>query len=144
MESNNNFSILAFDYGLKNIGCAVAQSSIGVASPLKIIRARDGVPKNWNEIRDLVTEWRPQLLVVGNPLNMDDTENEIGQRVKKFCYRLKGRFNLPVELVDERLSTREAKKIALSCNYQSTNFKKNPVDLIAACLILESYFSRSD
>ena len=137
-------TVIAFDYGTKNIGVAVAQRQLGAASPLRLLKARDGIP-DWKEIETLLKEWKPQTLVVGLPLNMDDSDNETTKRARKFANRLEGRFNIKTELIDERLSTREAKNIAHEQKIFSGNFsgdyKNNPVDLIAACLILETYLN---
>ena len=73
--------------------------------------------------------------MVGLPLNMDDSENEICTRARKFAKRLHGRFGHPCYLWDERLSSVEAKRLKPSANY-----KKDAVDSLAACAILESWF----
>jgi len=122
--------VMAFDYGTKKMGVAIGQSVTGTASPLKNISAKDGVP-NWEEIGKLISEWRPDLFIVGLPLNMDGSESEISLRAEKFARRLTGRFNIPHRTVDERLTSFEAK--------QHTD-EKADVDAIAAALILESYF----
>lgn len=75
-------TVLAFDFGTKSIGVAVGQEITGTASPLAALKARDGIP-DWNVIEKLYEEWQPQLVVVGLPLNMDGTEQEVTQRAKK-------------------------------------------------------------
>lgn len=131
-------TIIAFDFGTSSIGCAVGQSITGTAQGLSSFKAQDGIP-DWNEIGKLLAEWQPDLLVVGLPLNMDGTEQPLTQRARKFANRLNGRFNLPVELQDERLTTVEAKaEIFSRGGYKA--LKKDKVDSISACLILESWF----
>lgn len=134
-----SLSLLAFDYGLKNIGVAYGQSITGTANELPPLAARDGIP-NWDQIAKLITEWRPQRLLVGLPLNMDDSESELSQRARKFANRLHGRFGLPVELYDERLTTRLAKEEARERGHKG-NYATTPVDSIAARLLLESWFN---
>lgn len=134
-----SFSVLAFDYGLKNIGVAYGQSITGTANEMSPLTARDGIP-NWDEIAKLISEWQPQQLLVGLPLNMDDSESELSQRARKFANRLHGRFGLPVELFDERLTTRLAKEEARERGHKG-NYSTNPVDSIAARLLLESWFN---
>lgn len=102
-------TILGFDFGLKYIGVAVGQTITQQANGICTLRAKEGIPR-WEEIETLLQEWRPQRLIVGYPLNMDDTESEMCTRAKKFANRLHGRFGLPVELVDERLTSWEAKQ----------------------------------
>lgn len=131
--------ILAFDFGTKNIGAAYGQTLTRTAQELPTIKARDGVP-DWQQIAALLAEWQPTHLLVGLPLNMDDTETELAVRARKFGNRLHGRFGLPVEMWDERLSTREAKAEARGRGHKG-HYKSDPVDAIAARLILESWLN---
>lgn len=89
----------------------------------------------------LLEEWRPDLLVVGLPLNMDGSESDMSARARKFANRLHGRFGLPVELFDERLSSFEAKTLVNSELPEAGKAFKKPatVDALAAALILESW-----
>jgi putative Holliday junction resolvase len=135
----NALTLLAFDYGLKNIGVAFGQSVTGTAKELPPLAARDGIP-NWEEIAKLIAEWQPQRLLVGLPLNMDDSESELSQRARKFANRLHGRFGLHIELFDERLTTRLAKEEARERGHKG-NYAVTPVDSIAARLLLESWFN---
>ncbi|WP_386692199.1 MULTISPECIES: Holliday junction resolvase RuvX [unclassified Lonepinella] len=131
-------TVLAFDFGTKSIGCAVGQSITGTAQALPAFKAQDGIP-NWDAIEKLLKEWQPDRLVVGLPLNMDGTEQALTLRAKKFANRLHGRFGLPVELQDERLTTVDARAEI----FQHGGFRaldKGKVDGISACLILESWF----
>ncbi|MDP0403970.1 Holliday junction resolvase RuvX [Glaesserella parasuis] len=133
-------TVLAFDFGKNSIGCAVGQSITGTAQGLSAFKAQDGIP-NWEQIGKVIAQWQPDLLVVGLPLNMDGTEQPLTQRAKKFAKRLNGRFNLPVELQDERLTTVEAKsEIFTRGGFKA--LKKGKVDAISACLILESWFEQ--
>lgn len=129
---------LAFDFGTKSIGCAVGQSITGTAQALPAFKAQDGVP-NWAEIEKCLKEWKPDIVVVGLPLNMDGTEQPLTQRAKKFANRLNGRFGVKVALQDERLTTTQARsEIFDRGGYRA--LKKGKVDGISACLILESWF----
>ncbi|GLS27051.1 Holliday junction resolvase RuvX [Marinibactrum halimedae] len=130
---------IAFDYGVKNIGVAAGQSLTQTASELNPIPARDGTP-DWDQIEQLLKEWRPDVVIVGLPLNMDDSESEFSVRTRKFANRVHGRFGVKVELMDERLSTRDAKDAAQKRGHKG-NYGKNPIDSIAARLILESWFA---
>jgi len=130
---------LAFDFGLSNIGVAYGQSVTGHAKELNPIRAKDGIPQ-WNEIDALLKEWKPSTVVVGLPLNMDDSESELCVRARKFGRRLHGRFSVDVTFMDERLSTFEAKQEAKAGGHKG-NYKQHPIDSIAARLILESWFA---
>jgi len=130
--------VIAFDYGEKRIGVGVGQSITGTANPLKALAAKDGQP-NWQLVSELFLEWQPDYVVVGLPLNMDTTEQRLTKRAKKFANRLNGRFQIKVELMDERLSSVEAREQMFeSGGYR--NLTNNSIDSHAACLILESWF----
>lgn len=131
--------VLAFDFGVRRIGVAVGNEMIGRATALEPLPARDGIP-DWNLITRLVDEWRPDLFVVGLPLNMDGSESEMSTRSRKFGKRLYGRYGKPCDMVDERGSTREAKAIAREAGHRG-NYREEGVDGLAAQLILESYFA---
>ena len=80
-------TVLAFDFGTKSIGCAVGQSITGTAQALPAFKAQDGIP-NWSAIENCLKEWKPDVLVVGLPLNMDGTIQDLTLRAKKFANRL--------------------------------------------------------
>lgn len=130
-------TMLAFDFGMKSIGIAVGQAITGTASPLQAFKAVDGIPQ-WELVADVIKQWQPEALLVGLPLNMDGTEQAITQNVKKFCARLKHKYNLPVLMHDERLSTVDARAKL----FELGGFKKltkGKVDSVSACLIYESW-----
>lgn len=102
-----------------------------------MVRARDGIP-DWRELERLLEEWRPELLVVGNPLNMDDSDSELSRLAQKFGRRLAERFRLPVEFMDERLSSFEAKQLLRERGHRG-DYRESPADSLAAKLILESW-----
>lgn len=131
--------VLAFDFGLRRIGVACGQELLGSARPVTMITARDGVP-DWSRIEALLNEWQPDLVVVGLPLNMDGTESDMCARARKFGKRIHGRFHVPVEMMDERLSSFEAKEAVLA-EGGSSDFGRHGVDDLAAVLILESWFN---
>lgn len=130
-------SVLAFDFGTRKIGIASGQSVTGSGSPLPAIPCRQEKP-DWAAIEAVIREWRPDTLVVGLPLNMDDSESELSTRARRFARQLNGRFNLPVFMVDERLSTREARD-RLGDDYRGGPDAR--VDSLAAVLMIESFFS---
>ncbi|MCA2015267.1 Holliday junction resolvase RuvX [Vibrio tritonius] len=132
-------TIMAFDFGTKSIGSAIGQEITGTASPLKAFKANDGIP-NWDDIEKQIKEWQPNLLVVGLPTDLRGKAlDEITARAKKFAQRLHGRFGLPVELHDERLSTAEARSELFSFGGYKALSKGN-IDCQSAVVILESWF----
>lgn len=132
--------VIAFDYGTRFIGVAVGQSITRTASPLSALPAKEGIP-NWDQIAALLKEWQPQRLVVGLPLNMDGTPSEMSQRAEKFARRLHGRFGLPVETWDERLSSYEARGEMLARDRGNRDFRERGVDSESARLVLEGWFA---
>ena len=126
--------ILAFDYGTQKIGVASGNELLGTATPLKALPCKNTQP-NWDDIAALLKEWEPEALVVGLPLNMDGSDSESTVCARKFANRLHGRFGKKVWLIDERLSTREAR--------ERTGIKKadSRVDSMAAVIIAEGFFA---
>lgn len=98
---------LVFDFGLRRIGVAVAETGLGHAHALASIGARDGAPQ-WPPLDALVAEWQPQQLVVGLPLNMDGTRSAMCAKAEVFGALVEARYGLPAAYADERLSTFEA------------------------------------
>ena len=133
-------SLLAFDYGTKNIGIASGQTITHSANSLPALKAKDGIP-DWNQVEKVLKEWQPDLVLVGLPLNMDDSESELSARARKFANRLHGRFGVKVEMVDERLSSFEAKREVMGRG-GSRDYKNNPVDSIAARIILQTWLEQ--
>jgi putative Holliday junction resolvase len=131
-------TVLAFDYGTGSIGVSVGQSITRTANELPPLKATNGIP-SWDAVQAVLDEWQPDLVVVGLPLNMDGSDSELAARARKFANRIHGRFGYAIALHDERLSTREAKQEARSRGH-SGSYKQNPVDSIAARLILESWW----
>tara|TARA_B100000768_G_scaffold54562_1_gene53074 strand:- start:2402 stop:2839 length:438 start_codon:yes stop_codon:yes gene_type:complete len=130
-------NLLGFDFGTAQIGIATGQTVTNTATSLAIITARDGIP-DWRALGEIINQWRPDLIVVGLPLNMDDSESELSQRARKFARRLHGRFNIDTLMMDERLTSREAK--AAHRHHGKRDLDK--IDHIAAALILQSWLDQ--
>ena len=132
-------TVLAFDYGEKFIGVAVGSTQSGLAQALTTVNATKKGP-DWAEITSLIAEWEPDCLVVGLPLNMDGTESELTRAARRFVDRLKGRYNLPVHMVDERLTTIAAKAMLTDSGRSGKRQHKPDIDKLAAQAILQSFF----
>ena len=124
--------IIAFDYGEKKIGVAVGQTSTNTSSPLKIIFNKDN-KTNWISISSLLDEWKPDLILLGKPLNMDGSESVIMKKVDKFYKELKSIYDADIEFVDERLTTFEAREIL-------KDEKHDNVDAHAAKILIDNWF----
>lgn len=125
-------TVLAFDFGLKKIGVALGNTFLKEAQPLEIIRTETKQAR-FEVIANLIQKWEPDVLVVGLPLTEAGEEQFASGHARRFANQLHGRFNLPVELVDERGSSMEAQQ-RLSKNIDE--------DAVAAAIILERYFSQ--
>jgi len=100
---------MAFDFGLRHIGVAIGQTVTGTATPLTTLSARQGKP-DWPAVVALVKEWRPAALLVGLPLNMDDSESAMSALARRFAAQLAQRTGVPAHLVDERLTSYAARE----------------------------------
>ena len=130
---------LAFDYGEKYIGVAVGSRHSRLAEPLTTLRGSAKNP-DWVRVSQLMEEWRPDALVVGLPLNMDGSDNPMTRAARAFGQRLKDRYNLPVHMVDERLSTRVARDILNEAGVPMRRHKSH-LDKVAAQTILQAFLN---
>ena len=124
-------TVLAFDFGLNNFGVASGQTITRSAGAVTTLKARAGVP-DWKAVDVLLREWRPDVLLVGLPLNMDETMSAMAERAKQFAAALRARYDIDVEMVDERLTSFEARGLSDDVNAQHA---------IAARLIAETYLN---
>ena len=133
-------TLLGFDYGTRRIGIAVGQEVTRSVTPLATLHSKHDKP-DWDAIGRLIAEWQPDLLIVGLPLHLDGTEQELTQRARRFGNQLKGRYNLPVEMMDERLTSYEAEQLLEQRSHHGAG-RSDPdaVDQVAAQLILQSWF----
>ncbi len=134
--------IMAFDFGTQKMGMAIGQAAIQSANPLTLFPMKDGIP-NWEHLLKIVKEWQPDLFLVGLPLNMDESESEFSARARKFARRLRHQTNIETLMVDERLTTREARSELSQYQAQGGN-RKLAADSIAAALLIESWYREPD
>ena len=120
--------VFGFDFGIKRIGIAMGNTLTGQAQPLAVVQAIDNATR-FKQIGELIAQWRPAQLVVGEPLHPDGAEHEMTLRCRRFANQLHGRYSLPVQLVDERYSSAviPAKRGEI-------------IDAKAAAIILQQYF----
>lgn len=100
-------SVLAFDYGERRIGIAVGNTLTATAEPLATLQCTAAGP-DWDAIARCFESWRPAVVVVGVPYNMDGTRGRLAPAAEAFAAELRSRFGVEVVAVDERLSSREA------------------------------------
>jgi putative Holliday junction resolvase len=134
-------TVLAFDFGRRRIGVAVGQEGIGTAGALPAVRGDCPGPE-WRSITELVNTWQPQLLLVGRPLALDGGTTWMTGLANAFARELGRRFGLPVELIDEALTSRDARsQIAEQrrSGERRRRVARGDVDSYAAQLILRSW-----
>ncbi len=132
-------TLLGFDFGLRKIGVAVGQTVTGTATALETVRAQGQRP-DWKRLEAIIREWRPDAAVVGLPFNMDDSEEAWSERVHRFARQLHGRFGLSVHLIDERLTSLEARR-QLKIDLHTADDR---IDAHAARLILETWLADAE
>ena len=133
--------VMAFDYGLRNIGIAIGQNITKSASTFYAIKAKEGVP-DWIKLDSIVEEWEPGLFIVGDPFNMDGTKSEFQKKIAKFSTELQNRYEIELQMIDERLTTKEAKdRIQDKPDGIKDSANKHS---ISAQIILEDWFRSID
>ena len=131
-------TLLAFDFGTKRIGVAVGNSISATAQPLTTLHGEQNELR-FAAIAALISEWQPAALVVGLPCNDDGTPHEMTRLCRRFAQRLKGRFDLPTILVDERYTSAAASSQLTEMGIRG--IKQKPLlDQFAAQQILQAYF----
>ena len=123
--------VLGFDFGIKRIGIAMGNTLTGQAQALRVVSAIDNATR-FQIIGELIAQWQPARLIVGEPRHPDGAEHDMTLRSRRFANQLHGRFNLPVELVDERYSSAVI-----------ASKRGDVIDDKAAAIILQQYFDAS-
>ncbi len=135
----NDLTVLAFDFGMKRIGVALGITLTNQARPLQTLQANQGVP-DWRIINKLIKEWGVQELIVGIPTHLDDSEQFTTNAARQFAAQLTAETALPVHMIDERLTTVEARQQVFDeGGYKA--LKRSEIDSIAAKLILQQWLS---
>jgi len=133
---------MGFDFGTKRIGVAAGQNLTGTAQGIATI-SNTGKDGPWQEIRGLIGQWQPEILVVGLPLGKDRAETPLSNTARDFGAELASRFNLPVDYVDETLTSRAAESLVSQATPPGKRIigkRQELRDQIAAELILSTYF----
>ena len=133
--------VLGFDFGERRIGVAVGQSLTRSASAEGVLVATTDGP-DWSAISKLVSTWSPTRLLVGRPSNMDGTDSDMTTAAEAFAAELAKRAQLPVDLVDERLTSFEAREQLRDqrrSGMKRRRVRRGELDAHAARLIVESW-----
>jgi len=136
-QNGSSQTLLAFDFGTRYVGIAVGDTKTRTAHPLAVIDAEANAVR-FARIQALVQEWCPARLVVGLPLTLAGAENDMTRRARRFARQLEARFALPVEMVDERLSSAGAEEILASTG-RGGRARKNESHALAAQIFLQGF-----
>jgi putative holliday junction resolvase len=143
--------ILAIDYGKKRLGLALSDE-FGITSRPFATWTRINRRRDLARLRELVRQEKIRRIIVGLPLHLNGTPSEMSEEAKSFGLRVEKAIGIPVEMVDERLSSWEAKETVAQMNSsrrprntsrRNEPAKKNPIDDIAAAIILRDYLDRA-
>jgi putative holliday junction resolvase len=142
------------DYGRSKIGLAIAHSEAPMAQPLSTME-RVNRNEDMRRLRELVAEHGVKQIVVGLPLRLDGTCGEMAEEVERFAQRVRKQIGVPVEMVDERLTSWEAERLLEEVqgrfiHDEKLTGSKRPkkvqakmsVDAVAAAVILKEYLDR--
>lgn len=132
--------IMGLDFGSKTVGVAISDPLLITAQGIEIIRRKDEnkLRQTLARIETLVTEYEVERIVLGLPKNMNDTLGERAELSLEFKEKLERRTGLPVVMWDERLTTVAAERAMMEAGIRRED-RKDYVDKIAACLILQGY-----
>ena len=135
---------LGLDLGTKTLGIALSDRTNMIASPYKTLRfSEDDYESLIPELKKIVSEYKITDFVLGLPKNMNNTLGFASERSLNFQKLLEKHFDIPVHLIDERLTTVEAEKILIHTEH-SRRQRKKVVDNVASALILETYLRRKE
>ena len=133
---------LGFDVGTKRIGVAIANSLTFEASPLDVIKHHKDGSYNWEDFDRLMSQYDLTSAIVGLPKTEDNQDQEMTFIAKSFARKLNERYQIPVHLIDEHLSSIEAKK-TLKYSHDHKNSDRGEVDKYAAKLILQTWLNEN-
>lgn len=132
---------LGLDLGTKTLGLATSDKLGMIATSYKILRHDCDYDSLIEMLDEVIKENEIDELVLGFPKNMDNSVGERGQICLEFKEKLENKFQLPVHMQDERLTTRQAESLLIS-NDTSRKKRKKVIDSLAATIILQSYLDR--
>ena len=130
-------SVMALDLGNKRTGIAVSDRTGKVAQPLSVLPSQD-IMGNAPSFRRLLEDNAVELLLIGLPVSLDGTEHAQASHIRSKAKQLEELYGMPVEFVDERLSSIEAKHVLRQMGYNEKEMR-GKTDKIAACIFLQTW-----
>ena len=142
-ERQQNGYVVAIDFGLKYLGIAASSRLVPRPFGITTLLAQSGKLKDWSRLEKILGEYKPHKILVGLPLNMDGSESEMSRKAKAFGKSLSSRTSIPVEFVDERLSSWEVKKMEQEDSKHKQK-KASKIHEKSACLIAHTWVSDTE
>lgn len=130
--------IMGLDIGDRRIGVAMSDPMGWTAQGIKTITRIEGRKNDIEELREIINQYKVEKIISGLPKNMNNTLGPQGEKVMKYCSSLESIFNIPVEYIDERLSTMAVTRTLIDADV-SRSKRKKVVDKLAAQYILQIY-----
>jgi putative Holliday junction resolvase len=154
-KESKDASILAVDYGRARIGLAIAEAEAGIPRPLLTLE-RINRNEDMRRLRELAHEHGVRQIVVGLPLRLDGTRGEMAEEATRFAARLRKQLSLPVDMLDERLTSWEAERLLEEQSgrvlheakthtkgaHRGAGHARASVDAVAAAVILKEYLEK--
>ena len=133
-------TVLGFDVGSRRIGVAIGSAFAVAARAIAVVEIPAG-GIDWSAMDRLIKEWRPQGLVVGDPLTLEGEDQPNRKRAHAFARQLLTRYAVPVVLVDERSSSVEAARRFAQQRANGHKRKRDAanLDAVAAAVIIERW-----
>ena len=142
-DRQHNGYVVAIDFGLKYLGIAASSRLIPRPFGITTLLAQSGKLKDWSKLEEILIEYKPHTILVGLPLNMDGSESKMSEMAKAFGESLSSRTSIPVEFVDERLSSWEVKKMEQEDSKHKQK-KASKIHEKSACLIAQTWVSDTE
>ena len=144
-SKNAKGTLIAFDFGLKRIGVAIGETLLGNARGLTVV-AHSASGPDWLAIEKILRDWHPVMVLVGYPCNMDGSPSEMSRLSLLFAAELRERSGIPVQAIDERLSSSEALdrlREERRSGLRKKRISRNLIDQEAARLILQQWLGEA-
>ena len=137
---------IAFDYGLKKTGVAIAQSITKMASPLLSLKMNNGEP-NWEDIDLIFESFKPNRAIFGMPTKQNNDSNSLTNRINSFSSKIEKRYQISIGFINEHLTSKIAKDKLKEQRQEGIllrQIKKGQIDSMAATIILQEWMNREE
>ncbi len=137
---------IAFDYGLKKTGVAIAQSITKTASPLLALKMNNGEP-DWENIDSIFENFKPNCAIFGMPEKQINESNSLTKKINSFSSKIEKRYQISIGFINEHLTSKIAKDKLKEQRQEGIllrQIKKGQIDSMAATIILQEWMNREE